>query len=489
MNYKSLLWLMVCLAIMTGCCQEQSERIVEKIVEKSTLQDIVDSANDGDTIDLSQYSDLRSYSAAVNKTLTIKNGSLSNSTLTVEANDVTLSGLKDLKVTTSAKLADGKLTINDSVLSDLLLCGGGSNSIYIMGKSSVTNLTMDYSNVRTLLGGDVSVANLNVKQDAIIQAETGKTVKVDNLKLEGFSSLANVGGGTQDSKAGGVLDIENINFTGENAQMNLNGEIKVGNIASDSTSKIITNNNKLDIADKNISIKNTNAALTIVKNGEMQPLNLLVLGLEDCYIIGDELQKSKIIVMEENQLTGDAVIYKQGVQGAETINKVWIKKTDFEIKINGNDNLKFTNAGTAKVTITCGKLTYTDDIPVMNPNEPLGDVTINLKPKEPQISLYIDDDGQGYKKLNNNSIVNKPNNANCVLMAIADIPDNYTVDKWYLNSTVLSQSDIVFNGVMLTLPMSNIANYLVSEKNTISVTVKDSNNYLSGNVTFNYVVE
>ena len=64
MNYKSLLWLGVCLAIMTGCCQEQSERIVEKIVEKSTLQDIVDSANDGDTIDLSQYSDLGSYSAA-----------------------------------------------------------------------------------------------------------------------------------------------------------------------------------------------------------------------------------------------------------------------------------------------------------------------------------------------------------------------------------------------------------------------------------------
>lgn len=487
MNYKILsLWLTVCMAIMIGCCEEQSEKIVEKIVEKSTLQDIVDSSNEGDTIDLASYGKLGNYSATVNKTLTIKNGALSNSTLTIEADDVTLSGLKDLKITTSAKLGDGKLTINDSDLSDLLLCGGGSNSIYILGNSFVENLTMDYLNVRTLLGGEVNVANLTVKQDAIIQAETNKIAKVNNMILEGFSALVNVGGGTQEGRAGGILNIEEISFSGENAQINLNGDINVNKISADSTSKIITDNHKLEIDDNNISVNNGAAALTIVKDASMTPINLMVLGLESSYIVGDELQKSELIVMEENELSENAVIYKQGAASAEPIDKVWVKKTDFSITIDNEKSLKFTKAGSVKVVVSCGQLTYSDDVMVVNPNEPLGDVTISLSPEDPQISLYIAEDGQSYKRITGNT-VSKPKNPNCVLMAIADVPDGYSVSDWMFNGTSCKNMQITGNGIMLMLPLTDIVSYLNSE-NTVSVTVMNTsgNKYLSGNANFNY---
>ena len=88
----------------------------------TTLQDVVDNANAGDEIDLSDY-ELTSYTATVNKKLTIKNGSLSGANLTVTSENVKLEKLADLSVTSSSRL-----TINDSKLSSLLIGGNGETS-------------------------------------------------------------------------------------------------------------------------------------------------------------------------------------------------------------------------------------------------------------------------------------------------------------------------------------------------------------------------
>ena len=181
MKSKLFLCLVFYVFFLIGCCSEQTEK--EVIKERTTLQDIVDNANAGEEIDLARYDNITNYNAVVSKQLTIKNGALSNAKLIIEADDVKLSGLKNVSVETSELLGKGKLTITDSKLDDLLLLGGGSDSVYILGMSTVINLTMNYPDVRALLGDGVTVDNLKMQQDAIIQSETAGTANITNLEL------------------------------------------------------------------------------------------------------------------------------------------------------------------------------------------------------------------------------------------------------------------------------------------------------------------
>lgn len=98
----------------------------------ATLQNIIDNANPGETIDLSQYKNITDYTATVNKTLIIKNGSLANAKLTVLAQDVKLERLEKLSVSTSSKL-----TINDSKLEKLLI-GSNETSRAFLGGTQTT---------------------------------------------------------------------------------------------------------------------------------------------------------------------------------------------------------------------------------------------------------------------------------------------------------------------------------------------------------------
>ena len=98
----------------------------------TTLQDVVDNANAGEEIDLSDY-ELTSYTATIDKKLTIKNGSLSSAKLTVTSENVKLEKLTDLSVTSSSRL-----TINDSKLSNLLIGGNGETSRSTLSSSEMT---------------------------------------------------------------------------------------------------------------------------------------------------------------------------------------------------------------------------------------------------------------------------------------------------------------------------------------------------------------
>ena len=105
----SIILLISCTQESGGGSQEGPNDNNQTKTELATLQDIVDNANAGETINLADYTDLTDYNAVINKSLTITNGSLNNAELTVTSENVKLDSLSDLSVKSSSKL-----TINDA---------------------------------------------------------------------------------------------------------------------------------------------------------------------------------------------------------------------------------------------------------------------------------------------------------------------------------------------------------------------------------------
>ena len=486
MKYKTLLLSMIAAIIVIACVPTEKEKIVEKevekevIIERNTLQYIVNNTNDGETIDLSKYDNITSYTATINKQLTIKNGSLNNEMLTIEADKVELAELENLNLTTSEKLGDGKLTIRNSKLSDLLLCGGGRNSIYILGTSSVVNLTMNYQNVRTLLGNGVNVTNLIMQKDGTLQTETDGTANIENLIIDGISTLANIGGRSEDKNAGGNIEIKTINLNSENTQINLDGDVTADNVIANATSKIVTNNYDFNLIKASVSeTASLSATLTIVKNAEMTPISLLPIGIESTYIVGQAIDKNTITVMEENELSGDAVIYKKDNNGTQTINKIWLKKSEFDIEIVDNkESLEFSKAGTFTIKITCDGLIYEQDIDVINTAESMGDIFVDIQTNEPKISLYISKNSDNnYIPLSISDVIPKPTgiNPSATLCAAVNLPNNYEISEWLLNGQSIATETA---GVLITLPLNDYeyVSKLVPGENTISIITKEKNN-------------
>lgn len=478
MKYKTLLLSMIAAIIVIACVPTEKEVEKEVIIERNTLQYIVNNTNAGETIDLSKYDNITSYTATINKQLTIKNGSLNNEMLTIEANNVELTELKDLNLTTSEKLGDGKLTIKNSKLSDLLLCGGGRNSIYILGTSSVVNLTMNYQNVRTLLGNGVNVTTLIMQKDGTLQTETDGTANIENLIIDGISTLANIGGGSEDKNAGGNIEIKTINLNSENTQINLDGDVTADNVIANATSKIVTNNCDFNLIKASVSeTASLSATLTIVKNAEMTPISLLPIGIESTYIVGQAIDKNTITVMEENKLSGDAVIYKKDNNGTQTINKIWLKKSEFDIEIVDNkESLEFSKAGTFTIKITCDGLIYEQDIDVINTAESMGDIFVDIQTNEPKISLYISENSDNnYIPLISGGSVTKPTSTVPTLCAAVNLPNNYEISEWLLNGQSITTETA---GVLITLPLNDYeyVSKLVPGENTISVITKEKDN-------------
>lgn len=492
MKYKTLLLSMIAAIIVIACVPTEKEKIVEKevikevekevekevIIERNTLQYIVNDTNAGETIDLSKYDNITSYTATINKQLTIKNGSLNNEMLTIEADNVELAELENLNLTTSEKLGDGKLTIRNSKLSDLLLCGGGRNSIYILGTSSVVNLTMNYQNVRTLLGNGVNVTNLIMQKDGTLQTETDGTAKIEKLTIDGISTLANIGGRSEDKNAGGNIEIKTINLNSENTQINLDGDVTADNVIANATSKIVTNNYDFNLIKASVSkTASPSATLTIVKNAEMTPISLLPIGIESTYIVGQAIDKNTITVMEENKLSGDAVIYKKDNNGTQTINKIWLKKSEFDIEIvDNNESLEFSKAGTFTIKITCDGLIYEQDIDVINTADSMGDIFVDIQTNEPKISLYISENSDNnYIPLISGGSVTKPTSTVPTLCAAVNLPNNYEISEWLLNGQSIATETA---GVLITLPLNDYeyVSKLVPGENTISVITKEKDN-------------
>jgi uncharacterized repeat protein (TIGR02543 family) len=163
----------------------------------TSLQAVINDSKDGETINLSQYTDITDYNATVNKSLTISGSStnLNNAMLTVggDNNNVSISGITNASVTADKSLGNGSLKISGSSLSGLNIQGGGWNSIYLEHGTSVTGQTILNKSVsdnndefvRLVLDSSVTVQDLVVKQSAILAAES--IITADNIKNVTFS--------------------------------------------------------------------------------------------------------------------------------------------------------------------------------------------------------------------------------------------------------------------------------------------------------------
>ncbi|MBP5450568.1 MAG: hypothetical protein J6Y01_10695, partial [Spirochaetales bacterium] len=71
-----------------------------------TLQAVIDDPNikDGSEIDLSNYLDITDYKATINKSVTIKNGSIHGEALTIRKEGVVLSNVQQVSVNTNSSM-------------------------------------------------------------------------------------------------------------------------------------------------------------------------------------------------------------------------------------------------------------------------------------------------------------------------------------------------------------------------------------------------
>lgn len=166
--------------------------------------------NGGSTVDLTGKEIKEDVS--VNSTVTIKNADFGGKTLTVNAANVVLENVKNVKIVVSEKVKSSSFTIKNGSgeVSVVVKCG----SSIIIKDSSVTSVSVE--------GADASVSVEKTKVDSV-------EVKADGAAIKGGedSSIKTV---TVDEKVGtvDVADgkIENVK-AGENVVINVRGDSKI----------------------------------------------------------------------------------------------------------------------------------------------------------------------------------------------------------------------------------------------------------------------
>ena len=224
-----------------------------------TLQQIINDTNAGEEIDLSKYKDVTDYSATVNKTLTIKNGSLSNAKLIVTAENVKLEKLEKVSVSTSSRL-----TINNSKLSDLLI---GANSE--MSRSGT-------------LSTEMSLAMASI---------TG--CEIENVELIGFNSQLN------------ITDVKT----------------KINDIVTSTKAKIILEAGSYEgMKDPTVTDDGELTRIDMTKEKELSVLSIYSNPKKAEYKLNEEIDLTGLIVM--GTYTASVEIFKSGGWKGEEIESV-----------------------------------------------------------------------------------------------------------------------------------------------------------------------
>ena len=235
-----------------------------------TLQQIINNTNAGEEIDLSKYKDVTDYSATVNKTLTIKNGSLSNAKLIVTAENVKLEKLEKVSVSTSSRL-----TINNSKLSDLLI---GANSE--MSRSGT-------------LSTEMSLAMASI---------TG--CEIENVELIGFNSQLN------------ITDVKT----------------KINDIVTSTKAKIILEAGSYEgMKDPTVTDDGELTRIDMTKEKELSVLSIYSNPKKAEYQIGEELDVTGLVVM--GTYTASIEVFKSGGWKGEAVDSVtkWEDEKDYTV--------------------------------------------------------------------------------------------------------------------------------------------------------------
>lgn len=166
--------------------------------------------NGGSTVDLSGKEIKEDVS--VNSTVTIKNADFGGNTLTVNAANVVLENVKNVKIVVSENVKSSSFTIKNGTGVVSVVVKGGSS--IVIKDSSVTSVSVE--------GTDASVSVEKTNVDSV-------EVKADGAAIKGGEG-SSIGTVTVDEKVGtvDVADgkIENVK-AGENSVINVSGDSKI----------------------------------------------------------------------------------------------------------------------------------------------------------------------------------------------------------------------------------------------------------------------
>lgn len=192
--------------------------------------------NSGSTVDLTGKEIKEDVS--VNSTVTIKNADFGGKTLTVNAANVVLENVKNVKIVVSEKVKSSFFTIKN---------GSGEVSVVVKGGSSIVIKNSSVTSV-SVEGADAFVSVEKTKVDSV-------KVKADGAAIKGGEG-SSIGTVTVDEKVGtvDVADgkIENVK-AGENSVINVRGDSKIdkaegGKFVADVDVKLPDRINKIEIS-------------------------------------------------------------------------------------------------------------------------------------------------------------------------------------------------------------------------------------------------
>lgn len=166
--------------------------------------------NGGSTVDLTGIEIKEDVS--VNSTVTIKNADFGGKTLTVDAANVVLENVKNVKIVVSEKVKSSSFTIKNGSGEVSVVVKGGSS--IIIKNSSVTSVSVE--------GTDASVSVEKTKVDSVEVKADGAAIKGgEDSSIKTVTVDVNVG--TVDVADG---KIENVK-AGENSVINVSGDSKI----------------------------------------------------------------------------------------------------------------------------------------------------------------------------------------------------------------------------------------------------------------------
>lgn len=276
--------------------------------------------NSGSTVDLTGKEIKEDVS--VNSTVTIKNADFGGKTLTVNAANVVLENVKNVKIVVSKKVKSSFFTIKNGSGEVSVVVEGGSS--IVIKNSSVTSVSVE--------GTDASVSVEKTKVDSV-------EVKADGAAIKGGedSSIKTV---TVDEKVGtvDVADgkIENVK-AGENVVINVRGDSKIDKAEGGKF-----------VAEDNVVLPGT------AKKIEISSVKLKIASPKTEYEIGDRFDCSGLSV---------SVKYNDGTEKSISLNANNVEISGFSSSSVGACTVSFVYKGsnvegTLSVTIKASSKPY-----------------------------------------------------------------------------------------------------------------------------------
>lgn len=277
--------------------------------------------NGGSTVDLTGKEIKEDVS--VNSTVTIKNADFGGKTLTVNAANVVLENVKNVKIVVSKEVKSSSFTIKN---------GSGEVSVVVKGGSSIVIKNSSVTSV-SVEGTDASVSVEKTKVDSVEVKADGAAIKGgEDSSIKTVTVGVNVG--TVDVADG---KIENVK-AGENVVINVRGDSQIGKAEG---GKFVAEDNKVELP-------------SAAKKIEISSVKLIRTSPKTEYEIGDRFDYSGLSV---------SVKYNDGTEKSISLNANNVEISGFSSSSVGACTVSFVYKGsnvegTLSVTIKASSKPY-----------------------------------------------------------------------------------------------------------------------------------